>query len=157
MDQIHNSIIVDPSEKVTNEKAGTVISLVIIFVDTILLTNLLINAKISCDGYLRTWVIGAIILSFFLFSFVKRIQKLLKENRGLFSEVLLMLLCFLWTYFGTIQINKSSACQKNAPFLFWAVFTLVTAIWCSIIGMILSLMIITVGSFFIIRSKVDKI
>ncbi|CRH02272.1 conserved Plasmodium membrane protein, unknown function [Plasmodium relictum] len=162
MDQSHNSIIVDSTEKVTNEnqnffgEAGTVIRSIIVFVNTILIANLLINAKISCDGYLRTWVIGAIILSFFLFSFIKRVQKLLKEDKGLFSEVILMLLCFLWTYFGTIQINKSSACQKNSPFLFWTVFTLVTTIWCSIIGMILSLMIITIGSFFVARSKVDK-
>ncbi|ANQ09760.1 Uncharacterized protein PCOAH_00037460 [Plasmodium coatneyi] len=116
--------------------------------------SLALDLNVSCDGYLRTWIIGAIFLSFFLFSFVKRVQVLLKEDKGLLSEVLLMLVCFLWTYFGTIQINKASACQKSAPYLFWAVFTLVTTIWCSIIGLILSLMIITIGSFFVVRSKV---
>ncbi|GAW83232.1 hypothetical protein, conserved [Plasmodium gonderi] len=134
-------------------EAGTVMRLVIVFVDILLLASLLLNFNISCDGYLRTWIIGAILLSFFLFSFVKRVQVLLKEDKGLLPEILLMLVCFLWTYFGTIQINKSSACQKIAPYLFWTVFTLVTTIWCSIIGLILSLMIITIGSFFVVRSK----
>ncbi|CAG9471807.1 conserved Plasmodium protein, unknown function [Plasmodium vivax] len=136
-------------------EAGTVVRLVIAFVDILLLASLALDVNVSCDGYLRTWIIGAILLSFFLFSFVKRVQVLLKEDKGLLSEVLLMLVCFLWTYFGTIQINKASACQKSAPYLFWAVFTLVTTIWCSIIGLILSLMIITIGSFFVVRSKVE--
>ncbi|GAB68691.1 hypothetical protein PCYB_141190 [Plasmodium cynomolgi strain B] len=120
------------------------------------LTETADDLRIENQNFLGgTWIIGAILLSFFLFSFVKRVQVLLKEDKGLLSEVLLMLVCFLWTYFGTIQINKASACQKSAPYLFWAVFTLVTTIWCSIIGLILSLMIITIGSFFVVRSKVE--
>ncbi|WBY60565.1 hypothetical protein Py17XNL_001400880 [Plasmodium yoelii yoelii] len=109
-----------------------------------MLINLLLDINISCDGYLRTWIIGAIILSFFLMSFIKRIPTFLKEDKGLFSEFILMFIFFIWTYFGTIQINKSNACQKIAPHLFWTVFTLVTTIWCSIVGLILSLMIITI-------------
>ncbi|SCQ16666.1 conserved Plasmodium protein, unknown function [Plasmodium ovale] len=157
MEQTQGNILLHSAEDTRSEnqnffgEAGTVIRLIIVFVDILLLTNLLVDVKISCEGYLRTWIIGAFILSFFLFSFIKRVQILLKEDRGLFYEVLLLLLCFLWTYFGTIQ---SSACQKNAPYLFWTVFTLVTTIWCSIIGLILSLMIITIGSFFVLRSKV---
>ncbi|EUR66709.1 hypothetical protein PFBG_04289 [Plasmodium falciparum 7G8] len=116
------------------------VRLLIIVVDIIMLINLLVDVNISCGGYLRLWVIGAVLLSFFLFSFIERIQRHLKENKGFFSE-----------------INKSGACQKNAPNLFWTVFTLVTIIWCSIIGLILSLMIITIGSFFIVRSKLAKI
>ncbi|SCP03137.1 conserved Plasmodium protein, unknown function, partial [Plasmodium malariae] len=135
---------------------GVAMRLIIVFMDILLLASLLIDFRTSCDGYLRTWIIGTILLSFFLFSFIKRVQKLLKEDKGLFSEVLLMLLCFFWTYFGTIQINLSSGCQKNGPYLFWTVFTLVTTIWCSIIGLILSLMIITIGSFFVVKGKVDK-
>ncbi|SOS80137.1 conserved Plasmodium membrane protein, unknown function [Plasmodium sp. gorilla clade G1] len=138
-------------------EGGTIVRLLIIVVDIIMLINLLVDVNISCGGYLRLWVIGALLLSFFLFSFIERIQRHLKENKGFFSEVILMLICFLWTFFGTIQINKSGACQKNAPNLFWTVFTLVTIIWCSIIGLILSLMIITIGSFFIVRSKLAKI
>lgn len=135
---------------------GSIIRFIIIVLDIILLSALLINLNRSCEGYLRVWIIGAIFLSSFLFSFVKRVQTLLKDDKGLYSEVFLLFLCFLWIYYGTIEINKSSACQKNAPFLFWTVFSFVTTAWCSIIGMILSLMIITIGSFFVARTKMNQ-
>ncbi|CAA9990625.1 conserved Plasmodium membrane protein, unknown function [Plasmodium knowlesi strain H] len=160
MEHVHRTALTETEDdlRIENQnflgEAETVVRLVIVFVDILLIASLALDLNVNCDGYLRTWIIGAILLSFFLFSFVRRVQVLLKEDKGLFSEVLLMLVCFLWTYFGTIQINKASSCQKSAPYLFWTVFTLVTTIWCSIIGLILSLMIITIGSFFVVRSKV---
>ncbi|SCM25827.1 conserved Plasmodium protein, unknown function [Plasmodium chabaudi chabaudi] len=55
-------------------------------------------------------------------SFIRRVPTFLKEDKGLLSELILMFIFFIWTYFGTIQINKSNACQKIAPHLFWTVF-----------------------------------
>ncbi|CDU20380.1 conserved protein, unknown function [Plasmodium yoelii] len=163
MEQNSNNAL-DRSEGVANNEnsiffggAGLFTRIIVIFVDILMLINLLLDINISCDGYLRTWIIGAIILSFFLMSFIKRIPTFLKEDKGLFSEFILMFIFFIWTYFGTIQINKSNACQKIAPHLFWTVFTLVTTIWCSIVGLILSLMIITIGSFFFTKSKKVKL
>ncbi|CXJ09559.1 conserved Plasmodium protein, unknown function [Plasmodium berghei] len=154
----------DRSEGVMNNEnsifsggAGLFTRIIVIFVDILMLINLLLDINISCDGYLRTWIIGALILSFFLMSFIKRVPTFLKEDKGLFSELILMFIFFIWTYFGTIQINKSNACQKIAPHLFWTVFTLVTMIWCSIVGLILSLMIITIGSFFFTKPKKVKL
>lgn len=135
---------------------GTIVLLVIGILDTILLLVLFIDGTINCEGYLRTWVVGTIFLSTFFLSFVKRVKKIVKDEKGFFFEVFLMLLCFLWIYYGTVQINKSSACQKTAPFIFWTVFSFVTTTWCSIIGMILSLMVITIGSFFVARTKVNE-
>ncbi|SCM24322.1 conserved Plasmodium protein, unknown function [Plasmodium chabaudi chabaudi] len=155
---------IDRSEEVANNEnviffggAGLFTRVIIILVNILMLTNLLLDINISCDGYLRTWIIGASILSFFLMSFIRRVPTFLKEDKGLLSELILMFIFFIWTYFGTIQINKSNACQKIAPHLFWTVFTLVTTIWCSIVGLILSLMIITIGSFFFTKSKKVKL
>ncbi|CAD2103532.1 conserved Plasmodium protein, unknown function [Plasmodium vinckei brucechwatti] len=119
----------DRSEEVANNEniiffggAGLLTRVIITLVNILMLTNLLLDINISCDGYLRTWIIGASILSFFLMSFIRRVPTFLKEDKGLLSELILMAIFFIWTYFGTIQINKSNACQKIAPHLFWTVF-----------------------------------
>ncbi|KOB63177.1 hypothetical protein PFHG_04958 [Plasmodium falciparum HB3] len=107
------------------------VRLLIIVVDIIMLINLLVDVNISCGGYLRLWVIGAVLLNSKTFKGKQRSNKIFIKNEHVlfFSEVVLMLICFLWTFFGTIQINKSGACQKNAPNLFWTVFTLVFYNW----------------------------
>ncbi|VWU51784.1 conserved protein, unknown function, partial [Hepatocystis sp. ex Piliocolobus tephrosceles] len=132
-----------------------IVRILIVIVNTLLIFCLLLDITKSCERHLRTWILGSLILSIFLFGSVERIQKMIKEDKGFFYEVVLMLLSFLWTYFGTIQINKSDTCQKTAPHLFWAVFTLVTTIWCSIIGLILSLIIISIGSLFVVLSNIN--
>ncbi|CAD2112724.1 conserved Plasmodium protein, unknown function [Plasmodium vinckei petteri] len=163
MEQNSKNALDRPEEVANNENiiffggAGLFTRVIITLVNILMLTNLLLDINISCDGYLRTWIIGASILSFFLMSFIRRVPTFLKEDKGLLSELILMVIFFIWTYFGTIQINKSNACQKIAPHLFWTVFILVTTIWCSIVGLILSLMIITIGSFFFTKSKKVKL
>ncbi|CAD2112584.1 conserved Plasmodium protein, unknown function [Plasmodium vinckei] len=128
MEQNSKNALDRPEEVANNENiiffggAGLFTRVIITLVNILMLTNLLLDINISCDGYLRTWIIGASILSFFLMSFIRRVPTFLKEDKGLLSELILMVIFFIWTYFGTIQINKSSACQKIAPHLFWTVF-----------------------------------
>ncbi|ETW17032.1 hypothetical protein PFFVO_03861 [Plasmodium falciparum Vietnam Oak-Knoll (FVO)] len=76
------------------------VRLLIIVVDIIMLINLLVDVNISCGGYLRLWVIGAVLLSFFLFSFIERIQRHLKENKGILLINLVLARKMHLTYFG---------------------------------------------------------
>ncbi|KNC36320.1 hypothetical protein PFLG_01627 [Plasmodium falciparum RAJ116] len=80
------------------------VRLLIIVVDIIMLINLLVDVNISCGGYLR-----AVLLNSKTFKGKQRSNKIFIKNEHVlfFSEVVLMLICFLWTFFGTIQINKS--------------------------------------------------
>ncbi|KAH8738887.1 hypothetical protein FG386_000753 [Cryptosporidium ryanae] len=97
-----------------------------------------------CDTPLKSWLFGAIVLSYPATKFINAIECWFGQSIAIISEVILFIGSFLWFTLGTVWVNTSLVCQSTAPALWWTSFVTISSIWFFTAGLALSLIGITV-------------
>ncbi|KAK1441802.1 hypothetical protein BgAZ_501340 [Babesia gibsoni] len=95
-------------------------------VDALVVLLLYCNSDKYCDVPLNWWLFGGLLL--------------------IIAEVLLITASFFWMAVGTVNISMSTTCQSTNPAVWWTVFVSITLFWCSVVGFIISSIVITVAS-----------
>lgn len=115
-------------------------------VDALVVLLLYCNSDKYCDVPLNWWLFGGLLLSFPSSLGAHHIRKQHGYKAGIIAEVLLITASFFWMAVGTVNISMSTTCQSTNPAVWWTVFVSITLFWCSVVGFIISSIVITVAS-----------
>ncbi|OII77716.1 hypothetical protein cand_015320 [Cryptosporidium andersoni] len=105
---------------------------------------LIYSYRSVCDAPLKSWLIGAILLSIPATKVISVIESTFGHGFAVIGEISLFVASFLWFTLGTVWVNTSLVCQSTAPALWWTVFITVSTVWFFVAGLAFSLIGITV-------------
>ncbi|SJK86213.1 conserved Plasmodium membrane protein, unknown function [Babesia microti strain RI] len=117
-----------------------------LFVDLYIIGVYLVSN--NCDVNLKAWLLGSLFLSFPTLVASHMIKNFIGSTYAILFELIATLLGFIWMVFGSVQLNLTATCQSQSPLLWWTVFVSVTTFWCSVAGMVVSLTIVSLVSFY---------
>lgn len=120
-----------------------------IFIDGLTLLLLYANRDKYCDVPLNWWLAGGLFLSLPSSLGAHHVKKHYGYKAGVIAEVILLTASFFWMAIGTVNISMSTTCQGTSPAVWWTVFVSITLFWCSVVGFIISSIVITVASIII--------
>nr|CEL66914.1 TPA: membrane protein, putative [Neospora caninum Liverpool] len=118
----------------TFQRAALGVTVVSSVIGGICLIVFLVDLNSQCDVPLNWWLLGCALLSFPATYITGLIKELYGFEATIWSEIVLLVIGFLWMGIGTIGINMSTTCEYTAPVLWWTVFLSVTVFWSVAVG-----------------------
>ncbi|EDO05499.2 putative integral membrane protein [Babesia bovis T2Bo] len=115
-----------------------------VFVDLLIGLILLSSYDKYCDVALNLWLAIGLIFSFPSSFVAHHIKKAHGHKSGVIAEVVLLTSSFFWMAVGTVNISMSTTCQFTNPVVWWTAFVSVTLFWCTVVGFIVTLILITI-------------